>query len=60
MTERLPLLTPDPQRSVRTLERCRERIAPPAGMPILEGAFAGLCVAYLAAMAMDIARILNR
>lgn len=60
MTEQLPRLTPDPQRSLCTRERCRERIAPPPATPILEGAFAGLCLAYLAAMAMDIARILSR
>lgn len=61
MIEELPALTPDPERSRRTLRMCRERLSPKAAAPTaLDGAFAAVCLVYLAAMALDVARIMIR
>lgn len=61
MIEHLPVLTPDAARSTRTLERCRRRFAPrPARQTLERAAFAGFCVLYLAAVALDVARVLIR
>lgn len=61
MIEHLPVLTPDAARSARTLERCRGRLSPrPARQSLERAAFAGLCAVYLAAVALDVARVLIR
>ena len=61
MNEQLTLLTPDPSRSARTLERCRRRLAPPPRRQLLErAAFAGFCALYLSAIALNAARVLIR
>ena len=61
MIEDLAVLTPDASRSARTLERCRRRLAPrPARLNLERAAFAGLCVLYLAAVALDVAKVLIR
>jgi len=61
MIEHLPVLTPDAARSARTLERCRRRFTPRSARPALErAAFAGFCAFYLAAVALDVARVLIR
>jgi hypothetical protein len=61
MTGHLPVLTPDAARSALTLERCRRRFAPRPARPALErAAFAGFCALYLAAVALNVARVLIR
>ena len=61
MIEHLPVLTPDAWRSARTLERCHRRASRKRQQPVLaQVAFAGLCVLYLATVAIDVARVLIR
>ncbi len=62
MNDTLPVLTPDADRGRRRLEQCLRRLSPrPAAAPaLLDGALATLCVVYLAAMAVDVARMLIR
>ena len=61
MIEDLPILKPDANRSIRTLERCHKQLKPRRTRQTLErAAFAGLCVVYLTAVALDVARVLIR
>jgi len=61
MIEDLSVLAPDAVRSARTLERCRRRLTPrPARQNLERAAFAGFCVLYLAAVALDVASVLIR
>ena len=72
MIENLPRLTPDVARSATTLARCHERLAArrrkiearnrPAGRRMLAERLlvAGVCVAYLIAMAGDLLAIAAR
>jgi hypothetical protein len=57
MIENLPLLTPDPARTTRTLSRCRERIARRHAKPYLveRALVTGIGLIYLMAMAGDLA-----
>ena len=73
MIDNLPLLTPDASRRARTMARCHDRLAarrrkiearhrPPAqrGARLERLLVAGLCVAYLIAMAGDLLAIAAR
>ena len=73
MIENLPLLTPDASRRERTIARCHERLAVRrrkiearnrrSGARVLGAErllAAGLCVAYLIAMAGDLLTIAGR
>ena len=71
MIEDLPLLTPDPARSARTVAKCHDRMAarrpiearrrPPGPKPIVVERLlvAGLCVVYLIAMAGEVLAIVR-
>ena len=72
MIEALPLLTPDPRRSDRTLARCHERLArrrkriatnrsrPDATYLAVERALIGaLCVIYMSGVAFVAIRVLT-
>jgi hypothetical protein len=61
MIEQLTMLTPDPVRGARTLERCRRRLAPrPPAQWLERAALAGFCAVYLSALALNAARVLIR
>jgi hypothetical protein len=71
MIETLPLLTPDPRRSNRTIARCQERLARHHKRRLLSGArpdttylaleralVGGLCVIYMSGVALVAIQVL--